>query len=64
LNFDDAGTAICAQQIRLELENMKEGVVPLKVVKFQNVNHLSLLIQSNYGSPTTKLNSLVIFGFV
>eukprot|EP01116_Phalansterium_solitarium_P022818 TRINITY_DN7682_c0_g1_i1.p2 TRINITY_DN7682_c0_g1~~TRINITY_DN7682_c0_g1_i1.p2 ORF type:complete len:340 (+),score=106.47 TRINITY_DN7682_c0_g1_i1:1252-2271(+) len=61
LNFDDVSSCPPAQEFTLPLEAAAEPLV-LKVAKFANVNHLTIFVESNYGSATTRIASLALFG--
>ena len=43
------------------LENQKEIKLLLKKSKMRNVSSISIFIDSNYGSKTTKISNLKIF---
>jgi len=64
MNFDDLDSGISAQEIVFTENQVLEGTsVPLKIVKFQNVNHLTIFVESNIGgNPTSKISSLILFG--
>uniref|UniRef100_A0A673INR2 PITH domain-containing protein n=1 Tax=Sinocyclocheilus rhinocerous TaxID=307959 RepID=A0A673INR2_9TELE len=64
LGFDDAERSEATQALDLSEEDYKDdGLIPLRYVKFQNVNSVTLFIKSNQGDEeTTKVNYLTFIG--
>ncbi|XP_062410710.1 thioredoxin-like protein 1 [Sardina pilchardus] len=64
MDFDDAERSEATQKLDLGEEEYKEdGLIPLRYVKFQNVNSVTLFIKSNQGEEeTTKINYLTFIG--
>ncbi|TRY54242.1 hypothetical protein DNTS_010107 [Danionella cerebrum] len=64
MGFDDAESSEATQALELSEEDYKEdGIIPLRYVKFQNVNSVTLFIKSNQGDEeTTKINYLTFIG--
>uniref|UniRef100_A0A674MI62 Thioredoxin-like 1 n=1 Tax=Takifugu rubripes TaxID=31033 RepID=A0A674MI62_TAKRU len=64
MSFDDAERSEATQVLDLAEEDYKEdGLVPLRYVKFQNVQSVTLFIKSNQGDEeTTKINYLTFIG--
>ncbi|TSK72052.1 Thioredoxin-like protein 1 [Bagarius yarrelli] len=64
MDFDDAERSESTQTLELSEEDYKdEGLIPLRYVKFQNVNSVTLFVKSNQGSEeTTKINYLTFIG--
>ncbi|XP_051866571.1 thioredoxin-like protein 1 [Pristis pectinata] len=63
-DFDDAERSEPTQTLELTPDDVKEdGVVPLRYVKFQNINSVTLFIKSNQGDEdTTRINYLAFIG--
>eukprot|EP00038_Savillea_parva_P008382 m.176566 g.176566 ORF g.176566 m.176566 type:complete len:305 (-) comp14197_c0_seq1:37-951(-) len=64
MDFDDAESQAPVQTLTLTQAQLDSGEpVPLKYVKFQNINTLSLFIQDNQGgTDTTALTQLTLYG--
>uniref|UniRef100_A0A8C1VA63 Thioredoxin-like 1 n=1 Tax=Cyprinus carpio TaxID=7962 RepID=A0A8C1VA63_CYPCA len=64
MGFDDAERSEATQALDLSEEDYKDdGLIPLRYVKFQNVNSVTLFIRSNQGDEeTTKVNYLTFIG--
>ena len=64
MDFDDAERQAPVQTLTLTQAQLDSGEpVPLKYVKFQNINTLSLFIQDNQGgTDTTALTQLTLYG--
>ncbi|XP_025084263.1 thioredoxin-like protein 1 [Pomacea canaliculata] len=64
LDFDQADGMAPVQQIDLTPEDMREGaVIPLKFVKFQNVQSITLFVKDNQaGSENTQIDYLTFLG--
>lgn len=74
MDFDNAASLESVQVIELKKEDYKKpeqeekgnagtAVIPLKFVKFQNVNVLNIFIESNLGdSETTAIGHLTVLG--
>ena len=62
IGFEDANDAV--QELELTKEQVKEGKsVPLRYVRFQSVNTLHILIESNHGDEDeTRIDAVDIFG--
>ncbi|XP_037573298.1 thioredoxin-like protein 1 [Dermacentor silvarum] len=64
LGFDQAIGMEAVQTLELTGKDVEEGtVMPLRFVKFQNVQNLQIFIKDNQtGTETTRINYLVIYG--
>lgn len=64
MGFSDVDNLTSAQDLVLDEAQLSgEQAIVLKYVKFQNVNVLSLFIESNQGgTETTKISKLMLFG--
>ncbi|KXZ54107.1 hypothetical protein GPECTOR_5g21 [Gonium pectorale] len=64
MGFSDTGSVPCAQELELTPAQLAKGEqLPLKLVKFNNVDVLSIFVESNQGDEeTTKLCKLALFG--
>uniref|UniRef100_A0A8C2GFF6 Thioredoxin-like 1 n=1 Tax=Cyprinus carpio TaxID=7962 RepID=A0A8C2GFF6_CYPCA len=64
MGFDDAERSEATQALDLSEEDYKDdGLIPLRYVKFQNVNSVTVFIKSNQGDEeTTKVNYLTFIG--
>ncbi|XP_064472018.1 thioredoxin-like protein 1 [Ornithodoros turicata] len=63
LGFDQALSMEPTQLLELTAKDLEGAVVPLRYVKFQNVQNLQILIKDNQaGTETTQINRLVIYG--
>ncbi|KAM9322079.1 thioredoxin-like protein 1 [Pholidichthys leucotaenia] len=64
MGFDDAERSEPTQFLELSEEDYKDdGLIPLRYVKFQNVQSVTLFIKSNQGDEeTTKINYLTFIG--
>lgn len=65
LDFDKAETSEPIQQIELKAEDLLEDAkpVPLKYVKFQNVNSLTIFVKDNQaGKDTTRVSKILLIG--
>ncbi|NP_001279832.1 thioredoxin-like protein 1 [Callorhinchus milii] len=63
-DFDDAERSEATQTLELAADDIKEdGVTPLRYVKFQNVNSVTLFVKSNQGEEeTTRIDFLTFIG--
>ncbi|KAM7281961.1 thioredoxin-like protein 1 [Ixodes scapularis] len=64
LGFDQALGMEPVQLLELSANDLEEGaVIPLRYVKFQNVQNLQIFVKDNQsGSETTRINYLVVYG--
>lgn len=70
MSFDDAESEAAGTEVELKEEDVKAGVkggggkpIPVKFVKFQNVDSIQIAILSNQGGePTTRIDALDFFG--
>ncbi|KAM8871940.1 thioredoxin-like protein 1 [Synchiropus splendidus] len=64
MGFDDAERNEATQTLDLTEEEYKEdGLIPLRYVKFQNVQSVTLFVKSNQGDEeTTRINYLTFIG--
>ena len=64
IDFDDAESQAPVQTLTLTQAQLESGEpVPLKYVKFQNVNTLSIFDQDNQdGTDTSALTSMTLYG--
>lgn len=66
MHFEDTSSLPCAQELTLtkaQTEKGKSTVIPLKYVKFQNVQSLSIFIESNHGGKdVTELSKFDLLG--
>lgn len=64
LSFDQALGMEPVQLLQLSSKDLDEGaVVPLRFVKFQNVQNLQIFVKDNQsGAETTRINYLVFYG--
>uniref|UniRef100_A0A3P9Q7M2 Thioredoxin-like 1 n=1 Tax=Poecilia reticulata TaxID=8081 RepID=A0A3P9Q7M2_POERE len=64
MDFDDAERSQATQTLELSEEDYKDdGLIPLRYVKFQNVQSVTLFVKSNQGDEeTTKINYLTFIG--
>eukprot|EP00035_Acanthoeca_spectabilis_P021426 m.438129 g.438129 ORF g.438129 m.438129 type:complete len:304 (-) comp18197_c0_seq1:47-958(-) len=64
IDFDDAESQAPIQVLEISAEQLESGEpVPLKYVKFQNVNTLSIFLQDNQGeTETTALTQISLYG--
>ncbi|XP_008322538.1 thioredoxin-like protein 1 [Cynoglossus semilaevis] len=64
MGFDDAERSEPVQMLDLSEEDYKEdGLIPLRYVKFQNVQSVTLFVKSNQGDEeTTKIKYLTFIG--
>ncbi|XP_056146720.1 thioredoxin-like protein 1 [Lampris incognitus] len=64
LGFDDAERSEATQMLELSEEDYKDdGLIPLRYVKFQSVQSVTVFIKSNQGNEeTTKINYLTFIG--
>ncbi|KAG2374417.1 hypothetical protein C9374_010701 [Naegleria lovaniensis] len=63
VDFDNAESVEPTQVIEIDPDAAVNGVaIPLKIVKFKNVNMLQLFVSNNYGDNTTIINHLNIIG--
>jgi len=61
--FSDIDSSQCVQEIILTPELLKGEQIPLKPVKFNNVDSLSIFVQDNQGDEeTTKVSCIIIHG--
>lgn len=61
--FSDVESMPAAQEIDLTEAQLSGETIPLKFVKFQNVNTLSIFIESNQaGEEVTKVQKIALFG--
>lgn len=64
LDFDQADTSEPVQILELSSEDLSgEKLIPLRYVKFQNVQNLQIFVKDNQaGTETTRINHLAIVG--
>eukprot|EP00747_Dinoflagellata_sp_TGD_P164024 gnl/TRDRNA2_/TRDRNA2_183395_c0_seq1.p1 gnl/TRDRNA2_/TRDRNA2_183395_c0~~gnl/TRDRNA2_/TRDRNA2_183395_c0_seq1.p1 ORF type:complete len:166 (-),score=55.58 gnl/TRDRNA2_/TRDRNA2_183395_c0_seq1:306-803(-) len=63
IGFAEAEDEEATQVLTFQPEDVTKGeAVPVKFVKFQNVNNLQLFFQENYGAGTTKIAKLEFMG--
>ncbi|KFM72227.1 Thioredoxin-like protein 1, partial [Stegodyphus mimosarum] len=64
LDFDQADSSEPVQILELKPEDLSgENLIPLKYVKFQNVQNLQIFVKDNQtGAETTRINHLAIIG--
>ncbi|KZC05551.1 PREDICTED: thioredoxin-like protein 1 [Dufourea novaeangliae] len=64
IDFDMADSNTSIQQLTLSSKDLEEGnVIPLRFVKFQNVQNLQIFVKDNQnGSETTRIDHLIIIG--
>jgi len=63
LDFDKADGMACTQDISLTSSQLEGEIIPLKFVKFQNVQNLQLFIKDNQsGDEVTVVEHLIIIG--
>ncbi|EFJ42379.1 hypothetical protein VOLCADRAFT_109365 [Volvox carteri f. nagariensis] len=64
LGFSDTSSVPCAQELDLTPAQLAKGdPIPLKLMKFNNVDVLSIFIEDNQeGEETTKLCKIALFG--
>lgn len=64
MDFDDAEHSEATQSLELSEDDLKEeGIIPLRYVKFQNVQSVTMFVKSNQkDEETTKINYLTFIG--
>lgn len=63
LDFDQADTMEPVQTLVLQPSDLNGGLVPLRYVKFQNVQNLQIFVKDNLsGAETTRINHIGIIG--
>ena len=63
LDFDKADSMAAAQDLSLTPGQLDGSVIPLKYVKFQNVQNIQLFFKDNHGGgEVTQIDHLVIVG--
>lgn len=64
MDFDDAEHSEATQSLDLTQDDLKDdGIIPLRYVKFQNVQSVTMFVKSNQGDEeTTKINYLTFIG--
>lgn len=63
LDFDRADGMEPVQQLTLTAEDMKGGIIPLKFVKFQNVQNVTVFVRDNQtGTETTQIDYIGFLG--
>ncbi|KFO20288.1 Thioredoxin-like protein 1 [Fukomys damarensis] len=64
MDFEEAETSEPTQALELTEDDIKEdGIVPLRYVKFQNVNSVTIFVQSNQGEEeTTRISYFTFIG--
>ncbi|XP_076680630.1 thioredoxin-like [Andrena cerasifolii] len=64
IDFDMADSNTSIQDLTLSAKDIEEGnLIPLRYVKFQNVQNLQMFVKSNQsGSETTRIDYLAVFG--
>lgn len=64
LDFDRADSMEPVQQLQLTVEDLKEGgIIPLKFVKFQNVQNVTVFVRDNQtGTETTQIDYIGFLG--
>lgn len=55
LSFGDAADQVATQEFELTEEQLEGSVIPLKLVKFQKVNVLTIFVGSNQGGEETTI---------
>lgn len=64
IGFSEAADSPAVQGFSLSDQNLKGTPVQLRFVKFQNVNCLSIFVESNHGNKeTTKITKIAIGGY-
>lgn len=63
MGFSDVDTLPSAQDIVFTPETLTGTPIPLKIVKFQSVNVLTLFVEDNQkGTDTSKITKIVLYG--
>ncbi|XP_043208310.1 thioredoxin-like protein 1 [Amphibalanus amphitrite] len=63
LDFDKAESMTPVQELELTKDDLADGIVPLRYVKFQNVTNLQLFFRDNQtGADTTRIDHIAIIG--
>lgn len=64
LDFDGARDGNALQELEFTAEDVQEGnIIPLKFVKLQTVNNITLFFPNNQGDEeTTKIQNIVLYG--
>ncbi|XP_003699797.1 thioredoxin-like [Megachile rotundata] len=64
IDFDMADSNTCIQDLTLSAKDIEEGnPIPLRYVKFQNVQNLQIFVKDNQsGSETTRIDHITVFG--
>lgn len=64
MDFEEAERSEPTQALELTEDDIKEdGIVPLRYVKFQNVNSVTIFVQSNQGEEeTTRISYFTFIG--
>ena len=63
LDFDKAESMTPVQELELTKDDLADGIVPLRYVKFQNVTNLQLFFRDNQtGAETTRIDHIAVIG--
>ena len=63
MDFEEAERSEPTQALELTEDDIKEdGIVPLRYVKFQNVNSVTVFVQSNQGEEETRISYFTFIG--
>lgn len=62
IDFQDAGSNPCTQEIVLEEKHIRGEKLQLRFVRFQNVNSLVLFVAENHGAETTQIAHVELYG--
>ncbi|XP_033929174.1 thioredoxin-like protein 1 isoform X2 [Melopsittacus undulatus] len=64
MDFEEAERSEPTQSLELSRDEIREdGIIPLRYVKFQNVNSVTLFVQSNHGDEeTTRISYFTFIG--
>lgn len=63
MGFDEAESTAPTQEIELKMSDLVEGIeIPLRFVRFQNINQLYFFFENDSGSETTVISSLSMSG--
>eukprot|EP00919_Chromeraceae_sp_WS-2016_P080669 GHVR01190666.1.p1 GENE.GHVR01190666.1~~GHVR01190666.1.p1 ORF type:complete len:193 (+),score=41.66 GHVR01190666.1:22-600(+) len=63
MGFSDAESDSCLQQFELTEQILQEQqIVPLRLVKFQNISSIQAFIEDNHGGEVTMISRVELFG--
>lgn len=63
MDFGDAETSSPAQELKLSADDVKGEKLELRLVRFQNVRSLHIMVKSNQeDEETTRIDSIDLFG--